>query len=227
MPVKSIFVLAVAALGAPSVALAADLSGAWLVNGNFSPNLTYTLVCVLKSQRQDLWGPCATIQEKAKPTTCYTSCSKMTFRYHTDYNGSGVRLVYHGDVQPDGTVKGKVNGTGNSEGVFEAKALTDIVAGKPVTWKVSAAFSESIKYVLLCTFKSDGADLGGSCAVTAGDSLVAKGSLDGTKMSLQYDTVFQGKPVHVDYAGAVQSADVLSGTIKAGASTGTFTAQRQ
>ncbi len=227
MLVKSILALAVAALGAPALASAADMSGAWVVNGNFSRNFAYTLVCVLKSERQDLWGPCATIQEKAKSTTGYTSGSKMTFRYHTDYNGSGVKLVYHGDIQPDGTVKGKVNGTGNSEGVFEARALTDVAAGKPVTWKVSAAFSEAIKYVLLCTFKPDGSDFTGSCAVTAGDSLVARGSSDGTKMSLQYDTIFQGKPVHVEYAGAMQSADALSGTIKAGASTGTFTAQRQ
>ena len=224
---KSLIAIALVALGAPGVAAAGDFSGTWLVNGSFGPTFSYKLVCVLKTQRQDIWGSCATIQEKTKPTTGYTSGNKMTFRYRTDFNGSGVKLVYHGEIQPDGTVKGKVNSTGNSEGVFEARALTDRVAGKPVTWKVSAAFSETIKYVLLCTFKSDGGDFAGPCDVTAGDSLVARGSSDGTKMSLAYDTVFQNQPVHVEYAGTMQSADSLMGTIKAGASTGTFTGERR
>ncbi len=101
--------------------------------------------------------------------------------------------------------------------------MTTPAAGRATTWKVDVAFDQ-LRYVVVCSFKSDGAKLAGPCAVSDGSTLRASGASDGPNFTLGYDTEYQGRPVHVAYTGVVKSDNTLSGAVNAGDSAGTFTA---
>jgi hypothetical protein len=89
-----------------------------------------------------------------------------------------------------------------------------------------------ITYQVTCTMaQGDGGALNGTCTQPAGqtgDPIKATGAVssDGTKMELQYDTTYQGSPVHLDYKGDVQADGTLKGAIDAGGAQGTFTASK-
>ncbi len=210
-------------LGLPLPAAAADFAGAWLVHAAAGAQPKDELLCVLNQDKSTLWGPCAAVLEHSKAATGRTDVGGMVFRYHTDYNGSGVHLVYRGDVQADGSVKGTVTSE-SGHGVFQAKALSDTKSGAPVTWKVSAAFSDALRYVLLCTFKADGQRIAGPCTVIGGPTLEAHGTANSTAMTLHFERDAQGRQ---EYAGTLQPDGSLAGTIKAGAAMGHFTAEKQ
>ena len=134
---------------------------------------------------------------------------------------SGAWIV-KADFGPDGGAKGLVS-TRLSTGQFEATPLPELSSALTAAWKVDVGFSDQIKYVLLCAFKSEGSKLGGPCAIIQGANLQARGAADGPNFSLAYDTTFQGRPVHVDYAGAFQPEGSVKGKVTAGESAGTST----
>ena len=204
-------------------ARAANVSGAWLIEQVLGTQPKSSVVCVLKGDGQALYGPCAAAAERSRPATGQMGDGGMTFRYRTDYNGSGVHLVYRGDTQADGSVKGSVTSEGG-KGVFQAQRLTDIEPGAPVTWKVSAAFSDTLRYVALCTFKLDGRHIAGPCTVITGPTLKAQGTANGNTVALHYEA--EGG-VRTEYAGTLQPDGTLAGTVSAGGSTGRFTAEKQ
>jgi hypothetical protein len=212
-----------AALLAPLAASAADFTATWAVSDEFGRDHEYALLCVLKSNGPAVTGPCASTKEASRPATGRTDGKTVTFHYHTDFNGSGVHLVYSGLVQPDGKVTGKVSSDG-SEGVFQAEALTGITRDGAVTWKVDAAFSETLRYVALCTFRTRGERLSGPCTLIDVPSMVAAGTTNGVKIAFHYDARFKGQIMRVDYAGILQHDGTLSGVVQAGGTTGTFTA---
>ena len=202
-------------------ARAADFSGAWLIEDALGARKS-SVVCVLKADASGLYGPCAAVGERSRPAAGHLDGGSMTFRYHTDYNGSGVHLAYRGDAQPDGSFKGSVTSEGG-KGVFQAQPLTDTKSGAPVTWKVSAAFSDTLRYVLLCTFKADGQHISGPCTAITGPALNAQGTGNGNTIALHY-----GVPGGLsEYAGALQPDGTLAGTIREGGSSGRFAAERQ
>jgi hypothetical protein len=116
-------ILAAAALAlAPAAALAADVSGAWTVNGAFGDEIKYTAVCTFK---QDAAGKLAGSCKQADAaddaaSTGQTDGSKVEFAYDTTYQGSPYHLDYKGDLQPDGTISGTVD-AGGPQGTFTAK----------------------------------------------------------------------------------------------------------
>ena len=202
-------------------AKAADFSGAWLIEDTLGGQKS-SVICVLKADASGLYGPCAAVGERSRSATGHLDSGGMTFRYRTDYNGSGVHLVYRGDAQPDGSFKGGVTSEGG-KGVFQAQPLTDTKSGAPVTWKVSAAFSDTLRYVLLCTFKADGQHISGPCTAITGPTLKAQGSGNGNTIALHYDTGGESK----EYAGALQPDGTLAGTVRAWGAGGRFTAVKQ
>jgi len=112
--------LALAMALAPATSFAADLSGAWTVNGAFGEALKYSVTCTLTQDASGkLSGPC---QGDMTPTTQASgtvSGSDVELAYDTSYQGSPVHLDYKGDVQSDGTLKGVVD-AGGPQGSFTA-----------------------------------------------------------------------------------------------------------
>ena len=226
MSAAKAIVVGLAILGMVRSALAADLTGAWVVNSHPSPSLSYTLVCILAARNGPVSGPCVGTQGQMLHITGRASDSRMRFKYTSDYNGSGVHLEYDGLRQPDGKVIGTVTAA-SSSGAFNATTLVSSPIDHATTWKIDVNISDQFKYVLICTFRSDGQRFSGPCATAQGPTLRTSGTAADGGLKLGYDTVYEGRPVHVDYAGSVQGDGSLTGTVRAGTSLGTFTASRQ
>jgi len=114
--------IAAAVAFAPAAALAADLSGAWTVNGAFGDEIKYTAACTFKEDSAGkLSGGCRQQDATADaPATGAVDGSKVEFAYDTTYQGSPYHLDYKGDLQADGTISGTVD-AGGPQGVFTAK----------------------------------------------------------------------------------------------------------
>ena len=112
---------------APGAASAADMSGAWTVNGAFDAmGITYTLTCTLAQDATGkLTGPCtpagaAAAGDPVNATGQVGADGKsLEFAYDTTYQGSPVHLDYKGDVQADGSLKGTID-AGAVQGTFTA-----------------------------------------------------------------------------------------------------------
>ena len=72
-------------------------------------------------------------------------------------------------------------------------------------------------------FFQKGEALSGTCKGTQNEDAAATGSVAGTKLTLAYDTTYQGSAVHLAYAGDVQSDGTAKGTVDTGGPAGTFT----
>ena len=106
---------------APTVLLAADMSGTWTVNGAFdSMGVKYTVSCAIKDDGGKLAGPCTgdpsggTLQ-----ATGTESGTAVEFAYDTTYQGTPVHLDYKGTVAADGSIAGTID-TGGPQGTFTA-----------------------------------------------------------------------------------------------------------
>jgi hypothetical protein len=223
---KAMFLGVLAAIGLSGVASAAGPSGAWVVKADFGPQFKYTLLCVLSASGEALAGPCNAVTGRTLQTVGRLTADTLRFAYDTDFNGGAIRLDYSGRMQADGVVRGAVE-TRASAGVFEARRVLDSAADQTSAWKVDVGFTQQLKYRVMCGFKAEGARLRGPCAITVGETLLAKGSADGAAVTFAYDTQFQGRPVHVVYSGTVQPDGSLKGAIRSGDATGAFTATRQ
>lgn len=73
--------------------------------------------------------------------------------------------------------------------------------------------------------KQDGAAITGK-AKSEGAEIPIKGSVDGDKIKLEYDTVYNGETYHLTYTGKLDEEGTLKGDVDAVAATGTFTAKR-
>lgn len=206
----------------PLAASATDLSGPWAVKGEFGPQFKYTLLCGLNAGGQ---GPCTAILGPLLNASGRLSDGALKFGYETDFNGGGVRLDYYGRVGPDGTVRGSLKAN-TSNGVFEATPLPIAGTDQVSAWWINVGLSDQMKYSVVCLFRADGEKLKGPCAIAQGPILRATGTADGARVSIAYDTTFQGRPTHVVYAGEVQADGSLKGTIRSGEAVGAFTAAR-
>ncbi|HUZ13532.1 MAG TPA: hypothetical protein VMU93_11835 [Caulobacteraceae bacterium] len=108
---------------APAIAAAADMSGAWKIDGAFDAmGINYTVTCKLaEGAGGALAGPCTGSQGEAIKATGKVSPDGKTVElaYDTTYNGGPVHLDYTGAVQPDGSLKGAVD-AGAAQGTFTA-----------------------------------------------------------------------------------------------------------
>jgi hypothetical protein len=223
-PMKLRIIAAIVALSGPVSCLAAGLSGGWTVKATIAPRVKYTLLCTLSSDVEKFSGPCVGVTAQVLKATGRMDGDRMWFGYDTDYNGSGLHLDFRGVVQPGGFVRGKVDSR-LSSGVFLATPLGSAQSGLSNAWKVDVAF-EGLKYNVVCAFTANGAKLSGPCAVTDGSTVELSGSSDGAKVSMGYDTQYQGKALHVEYNGALTSEKAMNGTVDAGGASGIFTATK-
>ena len=114
-------ILAGALALAPTLALAAptDVSGAWVVNGDFSQmGIKYSLTCTFTDDGGKLSAPCKSDQGDVTATGKVDG-DNVEFAYDTTYQGSPVHLDYKGQVQSDGSIKGSVD-AGAAQGAFTA-----------------------------------------------------------------------------------------------------------
>jgi hypothetical protein len=118
--VKKLLVAASVLALSPAAAFAADLSGAWKINGSFADmGVTYSLTCTLTQSGAALSGPCKGPQGEDIKATGSVDGTKTDFSYDTTYQGAPVHLDYKGDVQADGTLKGAID-AGAARGSFTA-----------------------------------------------------------------------------------------------------------
>ena len=111
---------------APSIALAADISGAWTINGAFDAlGVKFTATCTFSQDAAGkLTAPCKGPQgEDISATGAVTSGSDgkpmVEFGYDTNYQGTPVHLDYKGAPQTDGSLAGTID-TGGPQGTFTA-----------------------------------------------------------------------------------------------------------
>ena len=118
---KKLLLAAAAVALAPTLASAADFSGAWTLNGAFdSMGIKYVVTCQLKDDGTGkLSGPCHSDQQGDSNATGTVAGTAFELAYDTTYNGTPVHLDYKGAVAGDGSVSGTVD-TGGPQGTFTA-----------------------------------------------------------------------------------------------------------
>jgi len=123
--VKKLILAAVIAC-APAMASAADLSGAWTINGTFaSMGVSYTVTCKLAQDASGkLTGPCDGANNEhdtatGAVTTGADGKPMLELAYDTNYQGTPVHLDYKGAAQADGSFAGTID-TGGPQGAFTA-----------------------------------------------------------------------------------------------------------
>jgi opacity protein-like surface antigen len=106
---------------APSAVLAADMTGAWTINGAFDAmGVKYTVTCNLTQDGTGkLAGPCKGPMGEPLTAAGAVTGASVELAYDTTYQGAPVHLDYKGDVQSDGTLKGTID-TGGPQGTFTA-----------------------------------------------------------------------------------------------------------
>ena len=92
-------------------------------------------------------------------------------------------------------------------------------------WTIHGDIGGSIQWTSACTLKQDATSgaLTGTCKGTTNEDAVATGTVAGTKLTLAYDTTYQGSPVHLAYTADVQPDGTAKGTVDTGGPPGTFT----
>jgi hypothetical protein len=107
---------------------------------------------------------------------------------------------------------------------FALAPATVFAADFSGAWTIHGDIGGSIQWTSACTLKqgSDGA-LSGTCKGTQNEDAAATGSVAGTKLTLAYDTTYQGSPVHLAYTGDVQADGTAKGAVDTGGPAGTFT----
>jgi opacity protein-like surface antigen len=104
---KHAFLVAVAALLAPAVTCAADLSGAWKFEATGPRGGASTMTCTLTRSGTNITGSCVTQQGTTVDVTGTVSGADVDFGYNLA--GSPLRVDFKGVIQPDGSIKGTVS----------------------------------------------------------------------------------------------------------------------
>jgi hypothetical protein len=113
------------ALAVPGLASAAQQT--WKIDGDVG-GFMFTLTCTLEIGDGKISGPCVSNLDPAPVATTgtYTVSGEVTsseFSYDVKVNDMPLHVVYKGQSQPDGSVKGTVDAQGNA-GTFTAKQAT-------------------------------------------------------------------------------------------------------
>jgi hypothetical protein len=96
---------------------AADLSGAWKVEGDIA-EIHINRVCTIKQSGDKLTGTCKN-QMNELAMTGEVKGNSVTWTYDSDYQGQKVTLVYKGTLD-GGTIQGSID-TEGAAGKFTAK----------------------------------------------------------------------------------------------------------
>lgn len=103
---KHVLVLAAAALLAPVIACAKDVSGAWKFETTGAHGGTSTMTCTLTGSGNTIAGSCVTQQGSTVKVSGTLTGDNVDFGY--DLNGSPLHVDFKGVIQPDGSIKGTV-----------------------------------------------------------------------------------------------------------------------
>jgi hypothetical protein len=215
--------VAAAAIAAPTLAAASDLTGSWVVHAEWGPKFKYDLLCGLRQQGEPVAGPCMALAVEPVKAGGILDKDRLELEYLTDYQGYDVAVHFHGVIAGDGTVKGTVE-SGQSSGGFSGVRIGD--AGPLANWKLHVAVG-NFDFQMLCAMSLKGKLLRGPCAAGAGVVLSAAGTSDDKTVTLAYDTYVAGKPLHVVYTGALQPDGSIKGAATDGTNSGVFTAKRR
>jgi hypothetical protein len=110
--------VAAAALAIPPAALAE--TQVWKINGDVS-GFMFELNCTLEIGDHKISGPCTSTNDQppVQTTGTYDDNGGSQFAYDVKFQDMPLHVVYKGQAQSDGTVKGTVDASGNS-GTFTA-----------------------------------------------------------------------------------------------------------
>jgi hypothetical protein len=100
------------------LALAADVSGAWKVEGDIA-GVHINRVCTIKQADTKLTGGCKN-QTNELALTGEVNGNNITWSYEADYEGTKVTLVFKGTLEAGTSITGKIETPGAS-GDFTAK----------------------------------------------------------------------------------------------------------
>lgn len=103
---KRALLLAAAALLAPAVTSAADLSGAWKFQASGPRGGASTMTCTLTRTGTTIAGRCVTPQGTTVNVSGTVTGNQVDFGYNLA--GSPLHIDFKGVVQPDGSIKGSV-----------------------------------------------------------------------------------------------------------------------
>jgi hypothetical protein len=211
-----------AVLSGGARAVAADVTGAWLLHAEWGPTFKYDLICGLTQTGQAVSGTCMGVVPPERASGSLDG-DKLELEYVTLYQGYDVDTRYHGVIDSNGGVSGTVE-AGPSQGWFDGVQVGD--KGPVMNWKLHVRIA-TFDVQMLCAMKVKGRMLSGPCAAGDGVILDASGSVDEKGLSLAYDdSRLSGAPLHVVYSGTFQPGGSLMGTATDGAHAGTFAARR-
>lgn len=102
--------VAAAILGAPTVAIAADLSGDWTISSHVGAT-PITIACTLVQTGAMLSGGCAPGTDPTHPTalTGTVEGAKASWGYDVVFRGKPAHVGYTAEVRPDGSMTGALS----------------------------------------------------------------------------------------------------------------------
>ena len=103
---KHVLLLAAAALLAPAIAFAQDLSGAWKFEATGPKGGSSTMTCKLTRSGGDIAGSCVTPQGSTVDVSGTVTGADVDIGYNLA--GSPLRVDFKGVIQADGSIKGMV-----------------------------------------------------------------------------------------------------------------------
>ena len=118
---KLLIAAAAAALFAPSLASAADLSGVWKIVANVQ-DMTVDVTCDLTEQGAALSGTCGRTDaggETPVATSGTVDGSTAKWAYDVNFQGMPLHIAYTGDVKSDTAMEGTLDVAGG-QGTFTA-----------------------------------------------------------------------------------------------------------
>jgi hypothetical protein len=93
-------------------------------------------------------------------------------------------------------------------------------------WLLHAEWGGSFKYDMICGLTQKGQAVSGPCMAIGVRPESAAGHMDANKLEIEYQTVFQGYDVAVQYTGEVDGLGVVRGPVNSGQISGQFVGQR-
>jgi len=180
----------------------------------------------LKAEAGKLAGPCTGVYGALISAGGTLDSDRLNVSYLSDYQGNDVTMTDVGRRQSDGWYHGEIQ-AGPTPGAFNAQPIADWPEAHVSAWYVNAGISGGLTWNLGCGFKRTGRTLRGPCFVALGPPADTTGTVDGDNVAFGHDTVAQGHKRRLEYTGVLQANGSLSGTVRDGMGTGTFTATRR
>src|SRR6202051_4302420 len=215
-----------ALLFASSAFGAQNLTGHWAIHNNIAGNEN-DQVCELAVTDNKITGICKSQEDKDLPVTGTVDGNQVTWQYQSDYNGSPLTLIYKAtlndsskfagtvEVQPFG-ITGDFTAT-PAPGVQSSQSATGTSGSGQVSavtgqWSIHSniAGNENDQVCKLVVTESK---ITGSCN-SQGKDLQVTGTLDGKKVTWQYQMDYNGSPLTLIYTAALSDSNKFTGTVE-------------